>query len=139
MKTKKEVLNLIPEYKNLVNAVLRNLGGTEYIEDVINNGASAGFPGFTYYSDTVKFFKAHKKDILKLAEDLASQIGNDSIISMIQNFNCLTSGNYKERKLDYTQDEIAKAIYTGKGERAEIIQNALAWFALEEVCRMFED
>ena len=71
-----------------------------------------------------------------MAEEMAKESGED-LLSMIANFNCLSSGQYPNRKPDYTQNEIAQAIYAGRGEQVEIIKNAMAWFAAEEVCRMF--
>jgi hypothetical protein len=53
------------------------------------------------------------------------------ILEMIRGFRCL--GN--KGKPDYTATEIAEAIYAGTGECADTIQNAMAWFALEEVAR----
>ena len=137
MKTKKEVLAENPEFKTLINAVVSRIG-MDSIEDVNSYGISGGFGGFIYYNDTVKFFKSHRKDILKLAENMSFQLGED-LLSMISNFNCLSSGDYKNRKPDFTQNEIAQAIYTGKGECVTNIQNGMAWFAAEEVCRMFDE
>jgi len=36
-------------------------------------------------------------------------------------------------------DEVARAIYQGRGEMAEQILNVLAWYALEEVARAYCD
>lgn len=138
MKTRKQVIADYPEYKRLINAVVDRVG-MDSIEDINRHGISGGFGGFIYYSDTVKFFNTYKKDILKLAEDVASQIDDNGMLSMIQTFNCLSSGEWNKRKPDYTQTEIAEALFSGKGEQAEIIKNAMAWFAAEEVCRMFDE
>jgi len=137
MKTKQQVIKDNQQYAKLIRAVVNNIG-KESISDVNNHGISSGFGGFIYYSDTVKFFNKHKKDILAMAEDVASQLGED-MLSMIQNFSCLGSGGYKNRKPDYTQTEIAEAIFAGRGESATQIKNAMSWFAAEEVCRIFED
>mgnify|MGYP000859624389 CR=1 FL=1 len=136
MKTKKEVLSENQNYQKLINAVINRIG-MDCVEDVMNHGADAGFAGFTYYSDTVRFFNTHKKQILELAENMADALGED-MLKMISMFNCLSSGDYKKREPDYSQNEIAQAIYQGKGEFVDIIKNAMSWFALEEVCRMFE-
>jgi hypothetical protein len=50
------------------------------------------------------------------------------MLEMIAGFNCL-----KADKL--TLDDVAQAIYTGKGDNATSVRNALAWYALEEVAR----
>ena len=134
--TKKQVLADNSEYKTLINAVINRIG-MDAVQDVNNHGINGGFSGFIYYSDTVKFFKTYKKDILKMAENMASELGED-MITMISNFNCLSSGDYRNRKPDYTPTEIGEAIFSGRGENATQIQNAMAWFAAEEVCRMFD-
>jgi hypothetical protein len=137
MKTKKEVIADHSDYKNLINAVVSRVG-VDSIEDINNHGIDGGFGGFIYYDDTVKFFKTYKKDIMKLAEEMADSLGED-LLSMISNFNCLSSGDWKNRKPDFSENEIAMAIYSGKGEVVTTIQNAMALFAAEEVCRMFEE
>lgn len=136
MKTLNQVLRQT-EYKTLVRSVLRNVG-MDSIQDINSHGIDSGFSGFIYYSDTVNFYNRHKKDILKMAAEMARDLGED-MISMIQHFNCLSSGHYSDRKPDYTQTEIAEALYSGRGECATQIKNAMAWFAAETVCRMFED
>lgn len=136
MKTKKQVL-AETSYPRLVNAVIANVG-MDSVEDINNHGIDGGYGGFIYYSDTVKFFNSHKKDILSMAEEMAKEFGEDLLL-MIANFNCLSSGQYPNRKPNYTQNEVAQAIYAGRGEQVEIIKNAMAWFAAEEVCRMFDN
>jgi hypothetical protein len=130
MKTLSQVVKENPQYSQLIRAVVRNIG-EESIADVNNNGIDGGFNGFIYYIDTVKFFKRHKKDILKMAEEMVAQLGDGGMFKMVQGFRCLGK--------DFSEEEIAAAIYTGKGEAADIVQNAMAWFAAKEVCRMFED
>lgn len=48
---------------------------------------------------------------------------------MIAGFNCI----------DLTAEEVAEAIYNGKSEDRTTVFNALAWYALEEVCRGYVD
>lgn len=120
-------------FPRMTRSILRQLD-REQLEDVAGNSADAGWPGFTYTCDTVAFYKAHKADILKLAEDMASELGED-MLSMIGGFGCLSSGSYPNRKPDYSPSEIGEALYSGRGECADTIRNAMAWFALEEVAR----
>ena len=120
-------------YPRLTRAVLRRID-RESLEDVVRHGASGGFAGFTYYTDTVAFYKAHKGEILALAEQMASDMGED-MIAMISGFNCLSSGHNGSRKPDYTPSEIGEALFSGRGDAAVRVRNAMAWFALEEVAR----
>jgi hypothetical protein len=110
------------QYPKLVKAVIRRIG-LDSVQDVVNHGIDGGFNGFIYYADTVAFFNRHRKDILSLAKDMSESLG-ENMLSMIQSFNCLGK--------DYSRDEIARALYQGKGESCDIIKNALAWFAAEE-------
>lgn len=116
-------------YPRLTRAVLRHLD-RESLADVARHGADAGWSGFTYYSETCQFYKAHKADILSLAGEMANELGED-MISMVAGFRCLGNNG----KPDYSQTEIAEAIYSGRGECADVIRNAMSWFALEEVAR----
>lgn len=120
----------------LVRAVVRQLGGWEEFsqvaQDVARHGAAAGWCGFTYYTDTVTFTKRNKREILELAKQCAEDLGESGTIALIASFRCL-------RDWDFLQEDIAKAIYTGKGEAVQGVYNALAWYALEEVARAYDD
>lgn len=120
-------------FPRLTRAILRRLD-REQLEDVARHGADAGWSGFTYYNETCAFYKAHKADILELAKQSADEFGKD-MLAMIGDFNCLSSGSYPNRKPDYTATEIGEALFSGRGECADLIRNAMAWFALEEVAR----
>jgi hypothetical protein len=112
----------------LIRSVIRQLGDRSYLEDVYNHGADAGYPGFTNYCDTVKFFKAHQSDISMLVNNLASDMG-EKPADMVANFACL----------HYTDPDELQEIYRALGGRINkddtMVPNALAWFALEEVAR----
>lgn len=118
---------------SLVRAVIKQFGGwesfTESALDVYNHGIAGGFHGFIYYGDTVKFAKAHKADIQKLASEQAEEFGVGTL-EMIQGFGCLGK--------DYSLDEIGKCLYgCGHCDDETQIYNALAWYAGEEVCRAY--
>jgi hypothetical protein len=110
----------------LKNAVIRQLGDRNALKDIYNHGASAGFPGFTYYKETVAFFRKNKKAIVELAEEMAESLGED-VLSMIKGFRCLDNS--------YSASEVGKIIYGRYNENLFQIANALSWFALEEVAR----
>lgn len=117
-------------YPRLTRAVLRRVS-RDSLEDVVNHGAAGGFSGFTYYTDTLAFYKAHKGDILALAESMASDLGED-MLAMIAGFGCLVDGS---RRHQYSATEIGEALYSGRGDATTQVRNAMAWFALEEVAR----
>ena len=112
----------------LTRAVIRQLGDKAQLEDVARHGADGGFPGFTYYSDTVPFAERHRDDIMvRLAEDSdACGVTDGSILSMLAGFGCLKG---------LTVDEIARGLYDKKADEHTQVFNALAWYALEEIAR----
>jgi hypothetical protein len=97
------------------------------------HGAASGFPGFTYYADTLEFAKLHQAKIAEVLEQLASDLGENAI-ELVQNFGCFHDNKpttkcvalamYSECHATLTKDEL---------DQVELVQNALAWFALEEV------
>lgn len=132
MKTKKQVLSENKQYSVLINAVISRIG-MDSIEDVINHGIDGGFNGFIYYSDTHKFAIQYRKLIVTMLEDMADQLGQD-VVSMVSNF-----GVFRNSPID--QDEkrdLYKYLSGGKPEQGTIT-NVMAWFAAEEVCRMFDN
>ena len=121
--------------ESIVRAVARQLGGwnedtRQSMKDIARHGIDGGFPGFIYYVDTVAFFKRNRKAILDYAREYARDLGYDGEMHLFSTFNCMNG---------FTQDEIARAIYTGKGACKDQILNCLAWFAGEEVSRSYYD
>jgi hypothetical protein len=133
IKTKKQVLAENSEYKTLINAVYNRIG-KESIQDVNNYGINGGYSGFIYYSETAKFYSRYRKLINKLVFEMAESLGEEAQ-SMVLNFNCVNSDHD-------TRHDIASCLYGGKLSQlkdANHVPNALAWFAAEEVCRMFDN
>lgn len=116
----------------LIRAVVRQCGGwstfKDMAQDVTNHGANSGFSGFTYYVDTIAFFKKNKKAIMELANDQACDFDMDTY-KMIADFGCL--------KVDV--GSVADAIHNPRTEDIDSVRNALAWYALEEVSRSYVD
>ena len=113
---------------NLRRAVINQLGGElifrESYKDINRIGAEGGFNGFIYTADCVKFTKRNKHQIFKRLDQLSEDIGVDRLENL-KNWNCLKH---------YTADEIAQGLYNANGDLTDQVYNALAWFALEEVC-----
>lgn len=121
----------------LIRAVIRQSGGfetfAEHAPDIVNHGIDGGFSGWIYYTETIKFWKANRAAILAMAEEQARDImENGGMLEMIQGFGVF-------RRDPISQDALAKALYTGKGEDAETVQNVMAWYAAEEVARLYVD
>lgn len=116
--------------KKLITAVIRNLGGRNSLKDIANHGIDGGFGGFIYYSDTVKFFKNNREEIIALVLEMSQEFGENPI-KFVQSFNCLHN-NYNNAE---GEAEIARALYGRLASDDTQIPNALAWFAAEEVAR----
>lgn len=122
---------------SLVRSTVRQCGGWEMFQDTARNlqysscGALGGFCGFIYYSETVPFAKRNKKAILEMCKEQAEDYYGKgySIGQFIAGFSCV----------DCDAEQVAVALYTGKGENVTEVYNALAWFALEEVSRRYCD
>ena len=132
MKTKKQVIKEHPGYRKLINAVISRID-EESIPDIINSGADAGFSGFIYYADTHKFAMYYRKQIISLLEETAEQLGEE-VPAMVKRF-----GVFRHSPAD--ADDLRELYkYLGGGRPAQgAITNVMAWFALEEVCRWFDE
>lgn len=117
----------------LVRAVVRQIGGwasfKESASDVANHGADGGFSGFIYYTETVKFAKRQRASILEMAKEQASDFGTE-VYAMIANFGCLG---------EYSATDVAEAIHNPRSTNGQQVLNALAWYALEETARAYDD
>jgi len=132
MKTLKQVTDERPEYKKLINAVINNIG-IESVQDVNNHGIDGGFGGFVYYNDTHAFAMKHRKLIVKLLEEQANDLGEE-VVAMVSGF-----GVFRNSPMDNDdRKELYKYLGGGKCEQSTIT-NLMAWFAAEEVCRMFDE
>jgi hypothetical protein len=123
----------------LTRAVLAALDAGENTEttlaDICAHGLEGGFNGFIYTRETVAFFEANREHIVRLAEDMADDMG-ENVLDMIAGFNCLGGrGDAKARK--EFLPSAGRCIY-GNGSVADgdyDVADALAWFAAEEVAR----
>ena len=150
MKTTKRVIDDSQIDAGLIRAVVRQIGDKKNLNDVYNHGANAGYPGFTYYNDTVKFFKNHRKAIVAMVENMADDLG-EAPIDMVANFNCLAgrqlrgNGTYghdteHSKAVRELYPSVSRCLYGGRmTDDDTTVANALAWFALEEVARAFCD
>jgi hypothetical protein len=134
MKSLRTVLNQVEDYKKPIIAdVIRKIG-KDAIKDVNNHSIGGGFNGFIYCADTIAFYKKHRAGINQWMEEMADECC-ESIITMVSGFRCLENQGI----CDFIEDEIGQAIWGNIDDAEEQIINAFAWFAAEEVCRLFEN
>lgn len=132
MKTKAQVLKDNPNYSKLINAVISRIG-IDSVEDVINHGIDGGFSGFIYYTETHKFAMSYQKLIVQLLEEQADQLG-EQVPEMVANF-----GVFHNSKMDAEDRKDLYRYLSGGRPQQCAITNVMAWFAAEEVCRMFDN
>lgn len=111
---------------NLQKAVIEQMGydtkdkkevaeATSSLKDVAEHGASGGYTGFTYYTDTVEFHDKNESEIWDQLYNDADDMGMN-IPELIASFNG------------------AKDVGS-----AEQLKNLLAWYALETVAHQLTD
>jgi len=143
-----------PVINRLHKAVKRHSGmDNDQLIEAGEHGADAGWPGFTYYGDTVAFFKKHRALIVELVNEQAESMG-ETPIEMVASFQCLAGREMRRTHTGY-QDaraesinrallqeyypSVSRCLYGGRlTDNDTDVANALAWFALEEVGRWLE-
>jgi hypothetical protein len=121
----------------LIRAVVKQSGGWDNFKqmarDLEGGGIDGGFHGFIYYTETVRFCKRHKREILDMARDMAFEFGQD-MLEMILGFGCL-------RGSDLSPSDLGYIIYSGRDVYCmkDSVYNCLTWYAGEEVARLYRD
>jgi len=128
MISKAQVIRENDQHSTLINAVINRVG-LDSVGDINSHGIDDGFSGFIYYTDTHSFAMRHRKAIVALLHETADLLGED-VVSMVAGFNCLNMD-------DDDRDNLYCYLGGGKVEQCSIT-NAVAWYAAEEVCRMFD-
>lgn len=124
-----------PRHTRLISAVITQLGGTESMYDIANSrcGIAGGFGGFTYYVDTHKFAMRNRAAIIELLEEEADSLGED-VVQMVNGFD-----TFRPNGMDADEKKDLYRYLGGAKVEQGAITNIMAWFAAEEVARMFCD
>ena len=137
MKTKAQVLRDNSQHAKLIRAVLKRID-KENIPDINRNGIGGGYGNFIYYADTHKFAMYYRKAIITMLEECADMLGEE-VVSMVSKFGVFYDHRTKTSSMD---DDDRRDLYLyldGGKPKYHQITNLMAWFAAEEVCRMFEN
>ena len=133
MKTMKEFIERSHINPGLIRSVVRQSGGwdsfKEDAQDISNYGIDGGFHGWIYYTETTAFTRRNKKLIIEALEQMSEDLG-EGMLEMVSHF-----GVFRNDPISI--DELARAIYQGKGDSVTTVLNVLAWFAAEEVARSY--
>lgn len=121
--------------KPVITAVLTQLGGgKDALETLLEvRSAGQGVSGFIYYSETHAFAMRHRAKIVAMLEESAESMGEE-VVTMVKGF-----GVFRNNAMD--QDDLRdlyKYLGGGKPEQGTVT-NVMAWFALEEVARLYQD
>lgn len=134
-----------PAHAKLIRAVVKQLGGMDNdlkdtMKNILSHGIDGGYSGFIYYSDTVKFAVKNQKAIVALLEEQAGQLGED-VVEMVKNFNSFNKyiAGLRCNTMDKDDEKELYLFLAGHAGRCKghTVTNVLAWYACEEVCRMF--
>lgn len=120
------------EVMNWVEMKTQDYDGNEkaVFEDLQRNGCISGMVSeLIYYSDTVKFYNSHKKEIFSMVEDFCEMCGET-----LKDF-LLHANNFPLDKKELERETFVNGI-TGlirkNADYADQIKNWFAWFAFEE-------
>jgi hypothetical protein len=126
--------------RNVIQALGHNTqGGIESLKDLSSqlatcakHGADGSFPSFTYCSDTVRFFKHNRKDIVTNIGQTAAETGMD-IIKMVQSFGVFRYSTPP------ASGEVGTALWDSAHIHDELtmLYNVFAWYALEEISNIW--
>ena len=116
----------------LAKAVMRHskLTINEMLE-VAEHGADAGWSGFTYYKETIKFARRHRDSILAALEEDRSDFGETSLCSMLRHWKSLNG-------LSEAEIEASLLSRDESNDNRITMENALAWYALEKAAHEIE-
>ena len=114
--------------KQLTGSIRLTKDAKATLADIARHGADAGWPGFTYYADTVDFFDKNRMLIIDMLAEYANDCG-ECPVEVVHGFRCIS---------DYSKGEIF-SILAGADDKDAQVKNALSWFMLEEVARFITD
>ena len=123
--------------ERMLSDISRRVGSWEEYRDGIakeinDHGADCGFSGFIYYYETAAFFRRHSDEILVMLSELAEELGQTPA-EMAAGFRCLSGV--------VDRDVISAVLAFGRASSNDraVVQNALAWVALETVSARLVD
>lgn len=133
MKTIEQVKSEHSGFAKLIDAVIAGLGDGGCVRGVNERGAVCGFGGFVCCADTCAFARKHQRKIIELLEMDAKTFGQE-IVEMVSRFGAF-------RKSPMTNDDRRELYRFLSGAKCKdtTIPNLMCWYAVETVCRWFED
>ena len=121
---------------NIIEQLGYNLDGSDaddlmtYLGDVNNSGADAGYNGFTYYTETEKFFDDNRNEILSTLVDISDEMGTN-VMESLASFRYL-------KDMERSIENFLLGLECDEADEVTI-KNSLAWFALEEFAATYSN
>jgi hypothetical protein len=112
------------------------------LRDVSGHGADSGFPGFTYYTDTVSFAKRHRVTILESLREFASDMGDRDPVALVLGFRCVKQAEVSPEAVWFALYGSLDPYWIPQGvseNDVDAVLNGLAWYALESVAHIVSD
>lgn len=131
MTIKKLTMNAVIENSVLEASVIRSLvrwhgGWSEFKEiarDISNYGANTGI-SFIYHADMRESFKANAPALKRWVSEMSLDY-DKGVLEMLQGWRGIGS--------IYTLDEIATALYTGRGDAVDSVYSTIIYAAVEDL------
>lgn len=127
-----------PDHAKLIRAVVKQFGGIDnetqsMMKNILSHGIDGGYHGFIWHSETCKFAQKNQKQITALLENQAEQFDID-VVEMVNGFK-----PFRKNGMDKDDKKDLYLFLAGQAGRCKgtTIPNLFAWYAAEEVCRMF--
>jgi hypothetical protein len=116
------------DFEKLLRSIKHRVGAGKDFMETMGNFVNYGgeIHGFKTYEDTCNFYKRHKNAILELVEEIAQGI-TENTTDFLRGFQGLQ---------EFSDRQIWQAIENrGDHDIRRVVQNTLAWFAIEEVVK----
>lgn len=113
---KKKVKANNKEHAKLINAIAIRLD-IDDIEDIAKHGIAKGWKGFSWYNETVPFWRKYRKEI----EQLINEYTIDGMYIM------------------HEREDILRAYYGRYNSDFDGIYNSFTWHAVDYVCELIMD
>ena len=101
------------EYEKLYNAVKEHAPSltAEDFKQISKHGIDAGFNGFIYYADTIKFFDRNEELITDYLNNQADEYGVDGMFKLFNdNYQCYSIDEFKNWASWYVAESVAHSM-----------------------------
>ena len=100
-------------YKELYNAVKEHAPSltAEDFKQISKHGIDAGFNGFIYYADTIRFFNRNEELITDFLNEEADNMGVDGMFKLFNdNYQCYSIDEFKTWASWYVAESVAHSM-----------------------------